>query len=147
MRNAASEWLRAVIPKVPVYTGTSQGTLMPLARLVRVALHPSPRAVRPNLGPVVGASLAPQTPAAYFPAPRDHVYLFKFTTDVAHFIYNNLQHAPNPPFNLLHETPWYATEAGNRAFNAYLRDEMPRRVKLLRLKDFISYSSISYGRG
>lgn len=147
MRAAAALWLRAVIPKVPVWTGTSQGSLMPLARLIRVALHPTPVVVRPGMGPAVGASRAPQTMAAYFPAPRGNVYHFQFTTNVAHFIYNNLQHAPNPPFNLIHETPWYATAAGNRAFNAYMRDKLPTIVRSIRLKDYISFQSISYGRG
>lgn len=30
IRQAAREWLRAVIPRVPVYTGTSRGSLQPL---------------------------------------------------------------------------------------------------------------------
>ena len=141
VRQAAREWLRAVIPKVPVFTGTARGTLMPLGRLIRVAVPISPKAVRPNRGPGVGASL---TTGRYFYREGNRFY-FRFNTDVSHFIYNNLQPAPDPPFRLINETPWYATQAGNEAFNRYLAEELPKRAKLLRLRNFIKFESISYG--
>ncbi len=46
LRQAARAWLRAVILKVPVWTGMSRGSLRPLGAFLRVAVPISPVASR-----------------------------------------------------------------------------------------------------
>lgn len=136
VRQAAREWLRAVIPLVPVWTGTARGTLQPLGRFLRIAVPISPVAVRKGMGPDVGASM---TRPYYFNRVGDRFY-FRFNTDVAHFIQNEFYNAPNPPFRLRHPTPWNAVEAGNRAFEAYLRTTLPQRIP--KLRDYFKYKVV-----
>jgi len=141
VRNAAREWLRAVIPLVPVFTGTARGSLQPLGRFLRVAVPIAPVATRPGKGPDVGAS---QTRPYYFHRERDRHY-FRFNTQVFHFIRNEFYHAPNPPFRLTHPTPWNAIPVGNAAFDAYLRTTIPQRIP--KIRDYFKFKTVRLGPG
>ena len=140
MRQAAREWLRAVIPRVPVWTGTSRGTLQPLGRFLKVAVPVAPVAVRPGMGPGVGAA------KSHFSFPeREHRFYFQWNASVFHFVRNEFYQAPNPPFRLRHPTPWNAIVAGNAAFERYVRDVMPDRLRRVKLKQHMKYTSKRYG--
>ena len=134
MRQAAREWLRAVIPKVPVWAGTSRGSLQPLGRFLRVAVPISPVAERKGQGPEVGASQG-----AFNFSRTGHRFVFSATTHVPHFVQNNFYNAPNPPFHLRNQTPWLAFQAGDEAFKKYITDHVAKRIP--KIKDFISYKT------
>lgn len=134
-RNAARAWLTAVIPKVPVWAGTARGTLKPLGRFLRVAVPISPVVVKPRLGPEVGAAKS-----SFKFARRGKRFIFLVENDVDHFIRNNFHEAPNPPFKLKTPTPWNAYEAGQEAYEAYIKEVIPK--KLPRIKDFIKYKTL-----
>jgi hypothetical protein len=137
VRQAARAWLRAVIPRVPVYTGMSRGSLQPLARFLRVAIPISPDqgAIRhPKKTPEAGAS------QSFFDFPNNgYVYSFQWDTDVLHYKineYNNMSGI----LPLRHPTPWHSIEAGNKAFNAYIEQTLPKRLP--RVSDFIKVGTI-----
>lgn len=139
VRQAAREWLRAVIPRVPVFTGTARGTLIPLGRFLKVAVPISPVAIRSGQGPDVGAAM---TRPYYFHREGDRHY-FRFNTDVAHFIQNEFYHAPNPPFRLKNPTPWNAIIEGNLAFESYMKTTLPQRIP--KIKDYFKFKTVRVG--
>ena len=120
MRNAAREWLRAVYPLVPVWTGTARGTLQPLGRLLRVKVPVSPEVVRPGRGPAVGAAQS-----AFEFIAEDGIYQFVFDTFVRHYIANEYTESS---FNLRNPTPWHSLTAGENAFNDYLEARLDEKL-------------------
>ena len=120
LRMAAREWLRAVIPHVPVYTGMARGSLQPLGNFLKVAIPISPVASRPGMGVAAGEALG-----SFEFSNIDGVYSFLYSTGVEHFITNNYYSVPLP---LRNPTPWKAFEAGNAAFEAYLAENIPKRI-------------------
>lgn len=135
IRQGAREWLRAVIPKVPVWTGTAKGSLQPLGRFLKVAIPISPVARRQGRGPAAGAS------QGSFKFQRvGRRFIFSAETTVDHFIQNNFYEAPSPPFHLKEPTPWKAFEAGDEAFIRYIKANLVKRVP--KLKDFIRYKTL-----
>ena len=139
VRQAAREWLRAVIPRIPVFTGTARGTLQPLGRFLKVAVPISPIATRKDKGPNVGES---RTRPYYFHRDGDRHY-FRFNTDLGYFIQNEFYHAPNPPFKLTHPTPWNAIIEGNLAFEAYIKTTLPQRIP--KIRDYFKFKTVRVG--
>lgn len=142
VRQAAREWLRAVIPHVPVWAGTSRGSLQPLGRFLKVAVPINPtapaKAMRPSRGPEAGAR------QQHFKfSRRGRRFIFQFETTVAHFIQNEFYHAPNPPFKLINPTPWNAFKYGEAAFAAYMQNVVPKRIP--KIKDYIKFDSRRIG--
>lgn len=135
IRQAAREWLRAVIPKVPVWTGTARGSLQPLGRFLRVAIPISPVARRKGMGPEVGASKG-----TFKFQRRGRRFVFTASSTVDHFIQNNFYQAPTPPFHLKEPTPWKAFEAGDEAFIRYIKANLVKRIP--KLKEFIKYKTL-----
>jgi len=138
MRQAAREWLRAVVPKVPVWAGTSRGSLQPLGRFLRVAIPINPLVQRKGAGPNVGAS------KSSFKFERiGRRFIFSVSTGVDHFIQNNFYEAPNPPFHLKEPTPWKAFEAGEEAYLKYIKENLTKKIP--KIKNFIRYKTIVVG--
>ena len=94
---------------------------------------------RPGMGPGVGAA---QTRPYYFHRDGDRFY-FRFNTDVYHFIQNEFFHAPHPPFNLRHPTPWNAIPVANAAFEAYLRTTLPQRIP--KIREYFKFKVVRLG--
>lgn len=138
LKTAAKEWLRAVIPKVPVWAGTSRGSLQPLGRFLKVAIPISPTvngAKAKNAGPEVGAA------QGVFKFSREGKrFIFTAGSGVPHFITNNFYQVPNPPFRLKEKTPWRAFEAGDEAFKAYLSSDVFKR-RIPKIKDFVKFET------
>lgn len=132
IRMAARAWLRAVIPRVPVYTGMARGSLQPLGRFLKVAVPISPVAKRKNMGPAVGAAQQ-----SFKFEVKNGKYLFGFNSTVAHYMINEFYSVPLP---LRNPTPWQSFEAGRTAFNEYVANELPK--KLPRVNNFIKPGSV-----
>lgn len=136
-RQAAREWLRAVIPKVPVWAGTARGSLQPLGRFLKVSVPINPVAKyadKIDNGIAYGASKS-----KFQFSRRGQRFVFTIDVGVEHFILNNFYKRPNPPFRLKEPTPWRAFEAGDDAYTAYIRDVLPKRVP--RIKDYIKFTT------
>lgn len=132
IRMAARAWLRAVIPRVPVYTGTARGSLQPLGRFLRVAVPISPVAKRKNMGPSVGSR-----EQDFKFTSENGKYLFIFSSEVAHYKINEFY---SVPLKLRNPTPWLSFEAGRQAFDQYLTTELPK--KLPNASNFLRFGSV-----
>lgn len=135
VRQAARAWLRAVIPKVPVWAGTSRGTLQPLGRFLRVAVPIAVKVTLPGKGPSIGAA------KSEFKFIRDGKrFYFRWGMDVEHFIQNEYYGAPpNIQKRLKNPTPWNAIKSGEDAFKEYM--ETLAKQRLPRLKDYIKFDA------
>lgn len=138
MKHAARAWLRAVVPLVPVYTGTARGTLRPLGQFLRVAVPIRPVEFRNRRGPEVGAA------ASNFKfEKRGNIFIFQWNHDIGYAILNEFYSRPNPPYSLKNPTPWNAVVAGNAAWNDYVKNTLPKNIP--RLNGFVEFQSRRLG--
>lgn len=131
MRQAARAWLREVITHVPVWTGTSKGSLQPIGRFLNVQIPISPRVTRKGMGPDVGAK------ASAFKFYREKSkHFFKIDINVAHYAVNEYHNVNlTGQFHLTTPGPYHSFEYGEMAFEDYVRNTMPGRLP--RLETFI----------
>lgn len=122
VRNAGAEWVRAVYNKVPVYTGTARGTLVPVGRVVDVTIPISPVAFKRGRGPTFGES---QSSFNFYHA--GNVYGFRFDQNLWYYILNDLN------VTFIKSSPWQSMKAGEEAFNHYMSTVAS---KLPQLKDY-----------
>lgn len=144
IRQAARAWLRAVIPRVPVYTGMARGSLVPLARFLKIAIPIRPAANAKKRKPLAGYSLNDgiSQGAFSFDDNQNGVYTFSFDTKVLHFYLNDTFDTKGAGMvNLIHDTPWDAIKAGDAAFRAYIDKVLPQRLP--KLVDFIVTSAVT----
>ena len=141
VRQAARAWLRAIIlsGRVPVWTGTARGSLLPLGQYLRVAVPISPiMAVRKGMGPSVGASLG------QFQFVRGYYSEFHFTSNVKHYAINEL-HDPRPLIHLIHEPiPWQSFDLGKKAFRQYIKENLT--AKLPRIESYTMRGTVHTSR-
>lgn len=121
-RQAARAWLRAVIEKVPVWTGMSRGSLKPLGAYLRVAVPISPVAQRSGMGPTAGAQ------QSSFSFTRTGTsWTFAFTEEVAHFLINDAFDV-SAYIRLRTPGPYNAFKAGEEAYEAYIAEFLQKRL-------------------
>lgn len=139
MRQAARAWLRETLVHVPVWTGMARGSLKPLGRFLRVAvpIEPHERAKpTPKKNQEAGES------QQYFEFDHNgYQYSFRWTTDVLHYQLNEFHHSE---LKLIHDTPWHSTLYGDKAWEEYVRDTMPKRIP--KMTDFIQASILRIDR-
>lgn len=124
MRQAAAEWLRAVILEVPVWTGFAKGSLKfadgpkgNLSRFLRVAVPITGRKSTPRWYYHPGRRKVAKTPenggrfANYTFTTTRRVYTFTYTSSVIHYLVEEY-------FGRI-SGPWNSREAGERAWLAY----------------------------
>jgi hypothetical protein len=131
MRQAAREWLRAVILKVPVYTGASRGSLLPLGRYLNIAIPIHPVVRHPRWSPEVGALMQ------FFNFSHDLpslTWTFQYSTQVPHYLINEFNVGLGQP-PLIEPTPWRSFAAGKIAWDNYVRTEFFRRLP--KISDYI----------
>lgn len=131
IRQAAREWLKAVILKVPVWTGTSKASLQPLGAYLKVKVDINPVAVRKGYGLSEGRA------NQEFKFGREgNRWYFSFTEEVAHYLVNEYYNA-NVLQGLKLKTPgpYESFKAGERAFQQYIDEFLVKRVP--NLKDFV----------
>jgi len=124
MRQAAREWLRAVITKVPVWTGTSKGSFKPIGRFLNVQIPISPEVSRSGMGPDVGADKS-----AFHFSRRKGNQIFTFEVGVAHYAVNEFHNVNlTGQFQLRNPGPYASFKFGELAFNRYVENVMPGRL-------------------
>lgn len=139
MRQAAREMLRAIIVKVPVFTGMARGTMQPLGRFLRVAvpITPKPGAKKyPGKNAAAGA-LASSFTFANSGGLRPRL---RFDPGVAHFQTNDKFDVSERGIKLRNPTPWHALQAGREAFKIYLRQNLKKRVP--RISSFVTRTRV-----
>lgn len=132
IREAAREWLRAVLMSVParggfpVWSGAAKSTLVPLGRFLRinVPVHPDTKAPdRRALGEASQTFHIRDDKSD----PMSFVYEFEWSTDLLHYYINEF-------FGVIPSAMpngWRTAEAGERAFLDYLATTLPRRLPLV----------------
>jgi hypothetical protein len=139
IKQAARAWLKAVILKVPIWTGTSRASLQPLGAYLKVAVPISPLVTRKGYGLSEGRA------KQEFSFSRDgNVWSFEFTEEVAHYLVNEYFNAnEGGKFHLKTPGPYRSFAAGEAAFNEYINTYLLSRVP--NLKDFIIEEAITIG--
>lgn len=121
-RQAARAWLRAVLLRVPVFTGQARGSLKPLGQFLKVAVPINPVAHRSGYGPEYGAS------QSSFEFTRGYITEFVFNEAVIHYLINEFYDV-NPPIHLTHSPrPWASFEQGKLAYRAYLKQYLKEKL-------------------
>lgn len=148
---AAREWLRAVIPHVPVATGMARGSLLPLGRYLRMyipikAPNTEPgrvfrkRKVRISEGEALGSH---KHPLVYHRNQYGiYAVTFQWNTLVPHWAGLGmvpLEDYHNPRGNW---PPWKAVAAGNAAYLKKFESEIVKRLP--KLSDFIIAEEKTY---
>lgn len=128
IREAAREWLRAILKSVPsrggfpVWSGAAKSTLVPLGRFLNnvAGLNVSPVPKAPDR-----RSLGLDSQSFTFTDDRNNggsfEYSFEWSTDLLHYYINEF-------YGLIPSAPWHTQEAGQRAFEAYVLDALERRA-------------------
>jgi hypothetical protein len=126
LEESAREWLRAVVHKVPIWSGEAVASLLPLAGYLDEEIEIHPVLDAPEGGIERGI--------------KQSRYKFEFTGGKMSFIFDELvPHYLINDFNrglgqppLIHPTPWRSLEAGREAFNRHfkqtIKDAFPKRM-------------------
>jgi hypothetical protein len=113
---AARAWLRAVITKVPSWTGQSRGSLQPIGRFLAInvpaPVSPTAPGDRSGLG---------QSQSMFSFTSSNGLHLMHWETHVPHYLINEYYQVSLP---LIDPTPWFSLEAGERAFYAYCQTQV-----------------------
>ncbi len=134
LTEAAVQWLGAVVPNIPVWSGASAATFLPLARKVAYGNSPIPN----NYG-------LRHAEGDFDPGKSDpHRYVFTYSTTLAHLIWNEFHNAnvdPDPtkwppPAVLRNPGPYEFQKLGQEAFEKYAAGvSLPNPFVALRTKD------------
>jgi hypothetical protein len=150
IREAAREWLRAMIIRIPTWTGHTKGSIKfargangNLSRYLNVSIPivPHPRAagqISRGKNAASGGRLG-----RYSFTVQNHVYKFYFRSDVVYFLHNDFfARTDRGAGGQQIEAPWGSAEAGAEAFHQTLgrgKKNFPR------LEDAIIKTRIPFG--
>lgn len=162
MRQAARAYVRAAISKIPIQTGMARGSYLNIGRFLKVAIPltgASNYRIRNRRGksykeknfwyypPGTGRRL-PKTPETgakltafklgLVPKADGFAHEFTINSKVFHLTLEDQIGVKSPT------APWHSTQAGREAWLAYMRGLKKRMPKIT---DFISMTTISFGRG
>ena len=148
LRAAAAAWVKAILLKVPVYTGAAKGTFVPLTRVLsRFGVS------NPYVGPVneaaahkittgtvldgvhysLGYHGAQQYGQSFFDLPKatnfatSLTFTFAFSNNLPYMLWNDIYPAP-AWLHLPSNPPWQYLNAGLDAFRNYVAVELPKYI-------------------
>lgn len=139
IREAAREWLRAVITSVParggfpVLTGEAKATLAPLGRFLRVAVPISP--TFDGRHKFQDKRAEGEAQSQFKLESKNYNYSFEWSNEVAHYYINEF-------FALIPSAQpdgWHTLEAGERAMLIYVNDALERRLP--NIAQYIGFSN------
>lgn len=140
VKAAAREWLRAMIVRVPIWTGMAAGSVKfargPNGNLSAFLnfdfdIIPHPRArTSPQKNQLRGGAQG-----HYNFTTSNHVFRFSFRSDVVHYMHNEFfVRSDRGASGQQIEAPWHSFAAGRVAFQAHIQQGI---TKLPKVKDFI----------
>lgn len=133
LAEAVFQYLDAVLAKVPVWSGASAATFLQLARSISFPLSITPT-TQLGLGVSFGES---HGTGKFDDSGREGLFLFTYTTTLAHLIWNEQNPPPGPgQFGVLkHPGPYRFREAGAAAFDKVAHAvRLPDPFKSLKLR-------------
>lgn len=143
LRGAIKVWIKTILHTVkraphtvgdtfPIQTGAAKASIRPIARYVRVAIPIRPAPKRPNLisKGEASSSFNVQDDKTN---PKSFEYRFNWSTDLEHFLLNEFNKMPQ----VRSETPWKVTVAARKAVQIYIRQEVKKRLRGIKIKDYI----------
>lgn len=122
-RQAAKRWLRAVLTKVPVFTGEARGSLRPLGEFIKQQVPIHPVAIRKGHNAAYGAE------QSHFEFKGGTYFQeFIFTVSVVHYLINEFYDV-NPPIHLTHlPRPWFSFATGKAAYSEYIKQYIKKNI-------------------
>jgi hypothetical protein len=118
MHEAARAWLVGTASQVPVWSGMAKGSLLPLARFLKVNFPINPITTsRIDAGASLGW---------FYFNTANFEYTFSFTTEVPNYLINEFNANALP--SLRHPTPWLSMQAGADAWNNYMDTNLFNKV-------------------
>jgi hypothetical protein len=138
-RQAARAWLKAVITRVPIWTGMAQGSLRPLGQYLRVAIPITPSSSpRAQIAIAHGQNITAGEAMGHFQfkveAGKRIVFIYK--TDVIHYLINEFYDV-RPEIHLTHEpVPWFSFRVGKAAYKQYLTENLKKKIP--KIKSFLT---------
>lgn len=130
VRQAAKQWLLAAGKKIPIETGEARGTLLPLARFLRVTASVPIDGAEPvsyrgqTKGPSSGSSSEKQLVFDFLSNRQGE--FFTISIQLFHYWWNEFYEHNYP--NQQVDTPWMSLADGGEAFITYIETEGIRKV-------------------
>jgi hypothetical protein len=146
-KEAAREYVRAVIVHVPVYTGMALGSIklakgrsgeaagFSLFQFLNLTIPINPIGYRRDKNPITGGAKGRFTFSHY----RGR-YNFTISTSVAHYLINEWNEPDNHPS---FSKPWHSFQAGEAAYNNYINKNIHAAIP--KLKSFIVKTNVPLG--
>jgi len=155
---AIGEWARAVIARIPTYTGTAKGVFAPLNRVVRglniqssspvskrakekIAEGTTIRGKHYKLGFARGKDYS-EHDVSHVVTSNEQMYIFEFDISLPYVLWNDMYPAP-AWITLPSNPPWHALDAGAKAFRMFVVTKIPQAIK--RECKSIKVGRIKYG--
>ena len=145
LKNAMRAWLKAVFRRVPVYTGMARGSLLPIARFLGEQVPITPKARGNASTQLYGRRVraSPEEGARRTTFKFDsRIGRHEVTIDIGviHYLINEFNRVSLP---LRKPGPWRSFEAGRKAYKAYLKKNL--RKKVPRITKFITRTKVRFG--
>lgn len=155
---AMRQFLRAVVERVPLYTGMSRGSLLPLAHFLGIAGTVDVIGAKPRRGKSISEGIRRGREFSYKKVKG--LYTFTFNNKVIHYRINEFQsfaraarqyvdgdgdiHILKRPMPLKGPPlpPWKSFQAGSRAFHKHMRGVIK---KLPKVRKFLLSEKVSPG--
>jgi hypothetical protein len=118
MLQATRAWVRTVVSIVPTWSGASQSSIEPIARLVGVPVFSSPVSGAPDRRDTSKGQ-------ADFDISGPKKF-FRWNTSVFHFIYNENNNANLVGFHLRNPGPYHSQRKARTAFQSVVRQRLSR---------------------
>lgn len=136
LRNAAREFVRAAIVRIPIDTGEARGTFLPIGRFLHISVPIS--GAEPTVKKSEFTGESPEKRLIFQFSSNQYGEYFEIDWQLFHFWFNDFfQHSY---INGQEPTPWGSIEAGKDAFLLYMKNEAPKRLP--KIKDFILTSML-----
>jgi hypothetical protein len=139
LRLGVAAWLRAVLERVPTYSGMARSSLKPIGDYVNVEVTIGQQIrVDHTRNPELGEAMGMKPSQAF--QGNQYVYTFNYTVLIPHFAFNdeNASGAVNQQI----QTPWHSMEAGKEAFQKFINDNLMKNLKSI--NSFIVTGEVIY---
>lgn len=138
IKEGTRAFLKAVLTKVPVYTGQARGSLKPVGQFLNmnISIRPTKGAVKkhPNVKPSDGEKFG----SIEFIKNGLNVKV-TITQHLMHYLINEFHDVSNS-INLKRDVPWNSFEVGRLAYIEYMKTHLKKRIPII--ANYITFTLI-----